>query len=131
MNHKAASLTPEQALNQLELQYERSVNALRKAIGEYINHSVLPDDDDRANGLFVYPQLSVSWDGADHKALKPGPGAASPMPVATPPPLPILSCFAPICWSSSRRCIRITARISASGYRSMKSLIRMSSTAPP
>jgi AMP nucleosidase len=45
MNHKAASLTPEQALNQLELQYERSVNALRKAIGEYINHSVLPDDD--------------------------------------------------------------------------------------
>ena len=70
MNHKAASLTPEQALNQLELQYERSVNALRKAIGEYINHSVLPDDDDRANGLFVYPQLSVSWDGADHKALK-------------------------------------------------------------
>lgn len=70
MNHKAASLTPEQALNQLELQYERSVNALRKAIGEYINHSILPDDDARANGLFVYPQLSVSWDGADHKALK-------------------------------------------------------------
>jgi hypothetical protein len=100
MNHKAASLTPEQALNQLELQYERSVNALRKAIGEYINHSVLPDDDARANGLFVYPQLSVSWDGADHKALKPGPGDASPMPVATPPPLPTLSCFAPICWSS-------------------------------
>ncbi|MDR8310622.1 AMP nucleosidase, partial [Acinetobacter baumannii] len=24
----------------------------------------------RAEGLFVYPQLSVSWDGADHKALK-------------------------------------------------------------
>jgi AMP nucleosidase len=54
MNHKAASLTPEQALNQLELQYERSVNALRKAIGEYINHSVLPDDNARAKAcLFI------------------------------------------------------------------------------
>ena len=131
MNHKAASLTPEQALNQLELQYERSVNALRKAIGEYINHSVLPDDDDRANGLFVYPQLSVSWDGADHKALKTRAWGRFTHAGCYTTPLPILSCFAPICWSSSRRCIRITARISASGYRSMKSLIRMSSTAPP
>ncbi|HHG8774978.1 TPA: AMP nucleosidase, partial [Raoultella planticola] len=50
MNHKAASLTPEQALTQLEAQYERSVNALRKAIGEYIDHNVLPDDEARANG---------------------------------------------------------------------------------
>jgi hypothetical protein len=36
MNQKAASLTPEQALTQLEALYEKSVNALRKAIGDYI-----------------------------------------------------------------------------------------------
>ena len=34
MNQKAVSLTPEQALSQLEAQYERAVNALRKAMGE-------------------------------------------------------------------------------------------------
>ena len=44
MNNKAASLTPEQALAELEARYEASVTALRKAIGDYIggpNH-VLP-----------------------------------------------------------------------------------------
>ena len=70
MNQKAVSLTPEQALSQLEAQYERAVNALRKAIGDYIHHNILPDEIARAEGLFVYPQLSVSWDGAEHKALK-------------------------------------------------------------
>ena len=70
MNIKAASLTPEQALAELEARYEASVTALRKAIGDYIDHNTLPDTEARAEGLFVYPQLSVSWDGADHKALK-------------------------------------------------------------
>ena len=70
MNNKAASLTPEQALAELEARYEASVTALRKAIGDYIDHNTLPDTEARAEGLFVYPQLSVSWDGADHKALK-------------------------------------------------------------
>lgn len=69
MNIKAASLTPEQALAELEARYEASVTALRKAIGDYIDHNTLPDTEARAEGLFVYPQLSVS-DGADHKALK-------------------------------------------------------------
>ncbi|PLL55621.1 AMP nucleosidase, partial [Klebsiella michiganensis] len=70
MNQKAARLTPEQALTQLEALYEKSVNALRKAIGDYIHHNILPENSARAEGLFVYPQLSVSWDGAEHKALK-------------------------------------------------------------
>lgn len=70
MNIKAASLTPEQALAELEARYEASVTALRKAIGDYIDHNTLPDTEARAEGLFVYPQLSVSRDGADHKALK-------------------------------------------------------------
>ncbi len=100
MNQKAVSLTPEQALSQLEAQYERAVNALRKAIGEYIHHNILPDEIARAEGLFVYPQLSVSWDGAEHKALKPEPGGDSPMQAATPPPLPIQNSFALICWNN-------------------------------
>ena len=70
MNQKAARLTPEEALTQLEALYEKSVNALRKAIGEYIHHNTLPDNSARAEGLFVYPELSVSWDGSEHKALK-------------------------------------------------------------
>lgn len=86
MNQKAVSLTPEQALSQLEAQYERAVNALRKAIGEYIHHNILPDEIARAEGLFVYPQLSVSWDGAEHKALKTRAWGDSPIRAATPPP---------------------------------------------
>ncbi|MDP1481755.1 AMP nucleosidase, partial [Klebsiella pneumoniae] len=62
--------TPEQALADLEARYEASVTALRKAIGDYIDHNTLPDTEARAEGLFVYPQKSVYWDGVDHKALK-------------------------------------------------------------
>lgn len=100
MNNKAASLTPEQALAELEARYEASVTALRKAIGDYIDHNTLPDTEARAEGLFVYPQLSVSWDGADHKASKRAPGDVSPMPGAIPPPSRIRNCSATICWNS-------------------------------
>ncbi len=100
MNIKAASLTPEQALAELEARYEASVTALRKAIGDYIDHNTLPDTEARAEGLFVYPQLSVSRDGADHKALKTRARDVSPMPVAIPPPLRIRNCSATICWNS-------------------------------
>lgn len=51
MNNKAASLTPEQALAELEARYEASVTALRKAIGDYIDHHTLPDTEARAEGL--------------------------------------------------------------------------------
>ncbi|STU91627.1 AMP nucleosidase [Klebsiella pneumoniae] len=100
MNIKAASLTPEQALAELEARYEASVTALRKAIGDYIDHNTLPDTEARAEGLFVYPQLSVSWDGADHKALKTRAWGRFTMPVAIPPPLRIRNCSATICWNS-------------------------------
>lgn len=70
MNTLGASLTPEQALEQLEALYDKSVSALRSAIGDYINHSTLPDADARARGLFVYPELSVSWDGSAGSAQK-------------------------------------------------------------
>lgn len=100
MNHKAASLTPEQALAELEARYEASVTALRKAIGDYIDHNTLPDTEARAEGLFVYPQLSVSGTAPIIKPSKRAPGDVSPMPVAIPPPLRIRNCSATICWNS-------------------------------
>ncbi len=56
-------LTPAQAIEQLEALYEASVEALRQAVGDFINHGGLPDAQTRAAGLFVYPELRVSWDG--------------------------------------------------------------------
>lgn len=100
MNIKAASLTPEQALAELEARYEASVTALRKAIGDYIDHNTLPDTEARAEGLFVYPQLSVSSTAPIIKPSKRAHGDVSPMPVAIPPPLRIRNCSATICWNS-------------------------------
>ena len=70
MSNKMTGLTPEQALEQLETLYTASVAALREAIGRYIEEGALPDAQARAAGLFVYPALSVSWDGEAHSALK-------------------------------------------------------------
>lgn len=64
MENKGTNLTPEQALERLEELYEQSVNALREAIADYVDNGTLPDPHARLNGLFVYPSLSVSWDGA-------------------------------------------------------------------
>ena len=70
MTNEGANLTPEQALDQLEALYDRSVNALREAIGVYIEKGELPDVEAREKGLFVYPQLSVSWNGSASKPSK-------------------------------------------------------------
>ena len=70
MSNTMSGLTPEQALEQLETLYTDSVAALREAIGRYIDNGALPEAQARADGLFVYPSLSVSWDGEAHSALK-------------------------------------------------------------
>lgn len=70
MNTTSASLTPEEALDKLQALYDQSVTALRDAISVYIDNHSLPDAKARADGLFVYPQLSVSWNGNAHKAQK-------------------------------------------------------------
>lgn len=57
------SLTPCEALDRLESLYQQSVAALRQAIAEYTRQGTLPDAQARSRGLFVYPQLRVSWDG--------------------------------------------------------------------
>ncbi|EPV2501375.1 AMP nucleosidase [Enterobacter hormaechei] len=64
MNNKGSSLTPAQALEKLDALYEQSVNALRSAISDYIETGKLPDEKARTQGLFVYPSLSVTWDGS-------------------------------------------------------------------
>ena len=67
---KRPGLTPEEAIEALQALYTQSVNALRDAIAHYINDQSLPDTEARARGLFVYPQLSVSWDGSAHNPPK-------------------------------------------------------------
>ncbi|WP_110791795.1 AMP nucleosidase [Cronobacter sakazakii] len=70
MNTTATPLTPDEALDKLEALYDDAVNALREAIAAYINEGHLPDETARAQGLFVYPQLRVCWDGDGSKAQK-------------------------------------------------------------
>ncbi len=62
-------LTVIEALDRLESMYDAAVSALRDAITTYIAHGELPDASQRAQGLFVYPELRVSWQGnaADHR----------------------------------------------------------------
>lgn len=64
------ALTPDEAIAELEALYQRSVEALRTAIGEFIAHGRLPDSCSRQQGLFVYPQLKVSWDGENAHPVK-------------------------------------------------------------
>ena len=58
-----APLTAVQALDLLSSQYNDAVNALRAAIKTFVTDGTLPDAEARRNGLFVYPELRVSWDG--------------------------------------------------------------------
>ena len=72
MTHQTAdtALTPSQALDKLEELYDASVNALREAIAQYVENGTLPEIQKRAAGLFVYPELRVSWDGTIHHPNK-------------------------------------------------------------
>jgi hypothetical protein len=125
MNNKGSSLTPAQALEKLDALYEQSVNALRSAISEYIENGKLPDDKARSNGLFVYPALSVTWDGSATNTPKPVPMRALRTQAATPLPSPALPCSALTLKNSSRCCSRITVRTSVLNRLVMKSRIPM------
>ncbi|WP_031520921.1 AMP nucleosidase [Siccibacter colletis] len=70
MNNTATTLTPEQAIDKLHECYNAAVTALREAIGAFIENGTLPDETARAQGLFVYPELSVSWDGIARQEKK-------------------------------------------------------------
>ncbi len=56
-------LTVAEALDKLDSLYEKAIDALRQAITAYIDNGTLPDDTQRAAGLFVYPELRVIWQG--------------------------------------------------------------------
>ncbi len=100
MNIKAASLTPEQALAELEARYEASVTALRKAIGDYIDHNTLPIPKPARKVFLSIRSCRSPGTAPIIKPSKRAPGDVSPMPVAIPPPLRIRNCSATICWNS-------------------------------
>lgn len=125
MENTGTSLTPEQALDRLEERYEQSVNALREAIADYIDNGTLPDPHARLNGLFVYPSLSVSWDGATPNPPKTRAFGRFTHPAVIPPPLRGQRYFAPIFWNNLALFIMITGRISRLKPRTMRFRILM------
>ncbi|TCV95181.1 AMP nucleosidase [Biostraticola tofi] len=62
-NGSGTRLTAAEAIDTLEALYSQAVSSLRTAIGDFIHHGRLPDEQARADGLFVYPELRVYWDG--------------------------------------------------------------------
>lgn len=128
MNNKGSGLTPAQALDKLDALYEQSVVALRNAIGNYITSGELPDENARKQGLFVYPSLTVTWDGSTTNPQN-AHLVVLLTQAATPPRLLALLSFVRILMNNLRCCIRIMVRISLCNPRSMKSLILMSSMA--
>ena len=50
-------------VDQLCAIYDESVENLRKALSAYLDHGTLPDEGERANGLFAYPELRVTYGG--------------------------------------------------------------------
>jgi len=57
------NLTSQQALDELERLYDGAVDALREAIKAFTENGTLPDATARAQGLFVYPELRITWHG--------------------------------------------------------------------
>lgn len=100
--HFAQGLNTAQALEQLDALYYQAVNALRDAIKAFVEEGKLPDPQARADGLFVYPELRISWDGASPQKSAAAPGGVSATRAVTRRPSPGRSCCATICASSSR-----------------------------
>ena len=113
MNNKGSGLTPAQVLDKLDALYEQSVVALRNAIGNYITSGELPDENARKQGLFVYPSLTVTWDGSTTNPPKKRAHLVVLLTqAATPPRLLALLSFVRISMNNLRCCIRIMVRIS-------------------
>lgn len=56
-------MTPQAALDRLETLYTQSVSNLRDAVKHFIETGERADPEARANGLFAYPRLTISWFG--------------------------------------------------------------------
>jgi AMP nucleosidase len=57
------TMTAQAALDRLETLYSQSVANLRDAVKTFLATGERPDAEARANGLFSYPELRVSWFG--------------------------------------------------------------------
>ena len=56
-------MTPQAALDRLETLYNQSVSNLRDAVKRFIATGERADVEARAQGLFAYPRLTISWFG--------------------------------------------------------------------
>ena len=57
------TMTAQAALDRLQTLYDQSVSNLRSAVGTFLRTGERADPEARAQGLFAYPELSVSWFG--------------------------------------------------------------------
>jgi AMP nucleosidase len=55
-------------VDELDRIYRSSVQALRHALGRYIDHGERPDEAARAAGAFAYPELRLRYDGSEPRA---------------------------------------------------------------
>lgn len=63
MNTLRNGLSSQQALDELERLYDSAVESLRDAIRDFTASGQLPDETARQQGLFVYPELRITWLG--------------------------------------------------------------------
>ncbi len=59
------TMTAQAALDRLEHLYSGAVSALQKAVKTFVETGEAPDPEQRANGLFSYPELRVIWQGGN------------------------------------------------------------------
>ncbi|MGA6580502.1 AMP nucleosidase, partial [Providencia sp. NPDC089923] len=64
---KYENLSIEEVLDKLSLLYTNAIDSLRDAIAIYVKDGRIPENAERENGLFAYPELCVTWLGeVDH-----------------------------------------------------------------
>ncbi|MDP3401408.1 MAG: AMP nucleosidase [Brevundimonas sp.] len=64
-------MTPDAVLDRLETLYAKSVDTLRQAVRDFVDHGTRPDPAARADGLFAYPELRIRWHGDRPQDLQP------------------------------------------------------------
>ena len=64
-------MTPDAVIDRLESLYVKSVDTLRQAVRDFVDHGTRPDAAARADGLFAYPELRIRWHGDRPQDLQP------------------------------------------------------------
>ena len=55
-------MTIDKTINELSQLYETAAGNLKKALTDYIDHGIVPDPAERAQGLFAYPELVIRYE---------------------------------------------------------------------